>query len=230
VDLRSEFAKREPWITRFVIDGVDYGGQFVALADHRVDQFFECFPKVRTILDLGSLEGGQTFALARHPGVEHVVGLEARASNIEKTRFVQELLHISNARFVEADLEKTDLVSFGKFDAVFCSGLLYHLPEPWKLIDQIPQVASNLFIWTHYADDLQADRSMDGFNGKEYVEAGLDEPNAGMSPKSFWLTLGSLIKALTISGFQTIRIVENDLKHANGPALTLAATTASISR
>lgn len=81
MDLTSEFAKRGPWITRFVIDGVESGGKFDTLADARVDQFFECFPNVRTIPDLGSLEGGQTFALARHPGVERVFGIEARAAN-----------------------------------------------------------------------------------------------------------------------------------------------------
>lgn len=45
----------------------------------------------------------------------------------------------------------------GQFDAVFCSGLLCHLPEPWKLIEQMPRIAPKLFIWTHYPDDATAD-------------------------------------------------------------------------
>ncbi len=153
MDLRAEFAKRGPWITHFVIDGVESGGNFHALEDERVDQFFESFPNVRTILELGSLEGGHTFALARHPEVERVLGVEARASNIARARFVQELLRIENASFVEANLENADLATFGNFDAIFCSGLLYHLPEPWKLIAQLGNIAPRLFIWTHYAED-----------------------------------------------------------------------------
>ncbi len=225
MDLKSEFAKRSPWITRFVVDGVESGGNFDALADQRVDQFFECFPNVRTILDLGSLEGGQTFALARHPGVERVLGVDARGANIEKARFAQGLLNVSNVEFTEADLEEVDLTSFGKFDAIFCSGLLYHLPEPWRLVQQTRQIASNFFIWTHYADDLQAEVTIHGLKGLYHVEGGFNEPLSGMSAKSFWLTLGSLVKVLTESGFNAIRIMHNQLKHPNGPAITLAATT-----
>ena len=122
MNLKAEFAKRGPWITHYVIDGVESGGNFRALEDERIDQFFESFPRVHSILELGSLEGGHTFALARHPAVERVLGVEARATNIARARFVQPLLHIDNADFMEADLEKADLTTFGKFDAVFARG------------------------------------------------------------------------------------------------------------
>ena len=225
MDLKAEFAKRGPWITHYVVDGISTGGDFHALTDHRVDQFFGCFPNVRTILELGSLEGGHTFAMAQRPGVERVVGVDARATNIEKACFIKGLLRVAKAEFAEANLEKTDLASFGRFDAVFCSGLLYHLPEPWRLLEQISQVASHLFIWTHYADELQVDACSGDLKGKEYLEGDLERPNSGMSPKSFWLTLGSLIKTLTVNGFQNIEILNNDLTHSNGPAVTLSART-----
>jgi SAM-dependent methyltransferase len=224
MDLKAEFAKLGPWITHFVIDGVESGGKFHALEDSRVGQFFESFPKVCTILELGSLEGGHTFALARRPSVRRVLGVEARASNIAKARFVQELLRVRNAEFIEADLEKTELAAFGKFDAVFCSGVLYHLPEPWKLIEQAARVAPRLFIWTHYAHHSQANITLNGLNGKNYDEGGKEEPLSGMSPKSFWLTLGSLQKALASAGFNSVQILDNDPKHSNGPAVTIAAT------
>jgi hypothetical protein len=223
MDLRAEFAKRGPWITRFVLDGIESGGKFEALADHRIDQFFESFPNVRTILELGSLEGGHTFALARRSNVERVLGVEARAANIAKAKFVQELLHVPKVEFVEADLEKAKLDEFGTFDAVFCSGLLYHLPKPWKLIEQAPSVAPRLFIWTHYADASQADVTLNGLSGKYHYEGGKEEPLSGMSPKSFWLTLDSLQNVLASGGFDSVRILENDPKHINGPAVTIAA-------
>ncbi len=223
MDLKAEFARRGPWITHFLIDGVESGGQFRALDDPRIDQFFEHFPNVRTILELGSLEGGHTFVLARRPGVERVLALEARVSNIAKARFVQKLLQIDNAQFVEADLEKSDLTRFGTFDAVFCSGLLYHLPEPWKLIEQIPRITPRLFIWTHYADDPHANVVFGDLRGKEHMEGGPGEPLSGMSAKSLWLTLDSLLKLLTSAGFETVQILHNDLKHSNGPAVTITA-------
>jgi SAM-dependent methyltransferase len=225
MDLKAEFSKREPWITYYAFDEVNTGGDFHALNDPRVAQFFETFPRVQNILELGSLEGGHTFTMARRPDVTRVVGLEGRAANVEKSRFMQKLFGLTKVEFIEANLENTDLASFGKFDAVFCSGLLYHLPEPWKLIEQIPRVAPNLFIWTHYCDDLAVDAENGELKGRNYVEGSLHRPNSGLSSTSFWLTLGSLIKALTKNGFGEIRILQNNLKHPHGPAVTLAATT-----
>lgn len=228
MDLKAEFAMRGPWVTRFVVDGVESGGKFRALEDQRIAQFFESFPNVRTILELGSLEGGHTFALARHHGVARVLGIEARSANIGRARFAQGLLGIANAEFVEADLEKADLATFGKFDAIFCSGLLYHLPEPWTLIDQFSLVTPRVFIWTHYAADAADNLTMNGFKGREYVEGGPDEPLSGVSPKSFWLTLDSLKKALTNAGYDAIQILHDDPKHCHGPAVTLAAKMRSL--
>ena len=65
MDLAIEFARRGPWITHFVIDGVPTGGDYQVASDRRVQQFLERFPKVRNILELGSLEGGHTFLIAR---------------------------------------------------------------------------------------------------------------------------------------------------------------------
>jgi len=226
MDLKTEFEKRGPWITHFEVNGIKSGGTFPALEDERVVQFFLAFPDARTILELGSLEGGHTFALARRRGVERVLGIEARKSNIERARFMQDLLRVDDVKFVQADLEKTALNEFGKFDAIFCSGLLYHLPEPWKLIAEIARIAPRLFIWTHYADE-SAQEIRQNFRGREFVEGGIDEPLSGMSPKSFWLTLESLKSALTSAGFDSIKIVRDEPSHPNGPAVTIAASISS---
>ena len=161
-ELTSEFAKLGPWVFQFRIDGQDYGGAISAIGDARVGQFFRFAPEAATILELGSLEGAHTFILAQRPGVKRVFALEGREFNLRKSRFVQELLHVSNAEFAQANLESSDLAAFGKFDAVFCSGLIYHLPEPWKLISQLPALAPNLFIWTHYAADTDAEIVFEG--------------------------------------------------------------------
>jgi SAM-dependent methyltransferase len=226
MDLKTEFEKRGPWITHFEVKGIKSGGTFPALEDERITQFFQAFPDVRTILELGSLEGGHTFALARHSEVERVLGIEARKSNIERARFMQNLLPVDNVKFVQADVEKRKLNEFGKFDAIFCSGLLYHLPEPWKLIAEMAHIAPRLFIWTHYADE-SAQEIRQNFRGREFVEGGIDEPLSGMSPTSFWLTLESLKSALTSAGFASIQIVRDEPSHSNGPAVTIAASISS---
>ena len=178
-ELAAEFAKLGPWVFQFQIDGQIYGGGISAVGDARVEQFFRFAPKAETILELGALEGAHTVILAQRPGVKRVLALEGREFNLRKARFVQELLQVSNARFAQANLENADLTLFGKFDAVFCSGLIYHLPEPWKLISQLAALAPNLFIWTHYAADADAEVVVDGLRGKVHPEGGAADPLSG---------------------------------------------------
>lgn len=205
--LRAEFAKRGPWITRFVIGGVELGGDFDPDVGDRVGQFFQSFPEARTILELGPLEGGHTFDLAQRPGVIRVLAAEARSANIARAEFVQELLEVRNVEFVELSLEDADLTVFGNFDAVFCSGVLYHLPEPWKLVAEIRRVTSKLFIWTHYVPEADANLVVGELRGQEHLEGGPDEPLSGMSPKSLWLTLPSIVTMLKSAGFDSVRIL-----------------------
>ena len=222
MDLVAEFARRGPWITRFVIDGIASGGDYEIINDRRVQQFLERFPNVHTILELGSLEGGHTFMLATHPGIERILAIEARAANIEKSKFIGSLLGISNVEFRQANLEHLQLANIGNFDAIFCCGLLYHLQEPWKLISQAPLVAPSLFVWTVYANENEATIEIDGLRGREHVEGGLNEPLSGLSPKSIWLTLPSLLELLKRSGYREIDILEK-AQNPNGPAVSLAA-------
>lgn len=236
--LHAEFEKRGPWVTRFVIDGVEYGGGSDAMKDVRVDQFFRFFPNAGRILELGSLEGGHTFNLASRPGADYVLGVEGRRENVERAEFVRGLLGVENVEFRTANLEEADLASFGEFDAVFCSGLLYHLPEPWKLIEQISRVSPNLFVWTHYARGDVADSDLqvlkgarntvrNGLEGWEYREGGLKDPLSGMSPSSFWPTLDGLRDMLKTHGFEEIHLIRDNPNNPHGPAITLAAMVPS---
>ena len=221
--LTAEFAKLGPWIFQFQIDGEVYGGGISAVGDARIHQFFRFAPEAPTILELGALEGAHTFILAEHPGVQRVLALEGRERNLRKARFVRELLQIRNVEFAQANLEHARLAEFGKFDAVFCSGLLYHLPEPWKLIEQLPAIAPALFIWTQYAAENEAMEVAPGLRGKIHGEGGADEPLSGMSPTSIWLTLASLRAVLSASGYTRIDIIHDDPGHANGPAVTIGS-------
>jgi hypothetical protein len=222
-ELAERFAKLGPWVFQFRIDGENYGGGISAAGDARVERFFRFAPSAATILELGSLEGAHSFILADRPGVQRVLALEGRELNLRKARFVQELLRVRNVKFVQANLEQADLAGFGKFEAVFCSGLLYHLPEPWKLIEQLPAVAPLFFIWTHYAAEEEAQDIGRGLRGKIHSEGGPDEPLSGMSTTATWLTLDSLCDFLSASGYQKIDIIHDDPAHANGPAVTIGA-------
>src|SRR5437660_11576268 len=87
--VESGFLKRRPWVTRFVVRGKVYGGGYDTLADPRLQRFCDAFPDARTILELGSLEGGHTWGLATRPGIEKIVALEGRLANVRRARVAQ---------------------------------------------------------------------------------------------------------------------------------------------
>lgn len=221
--LAQQFHELEPWIFRFRVGDADYGGAVSAEGDVRVEHFHRFAPEAETILELGSLEGAHTFMLAEHPRVRRVVGLEGRPANIRKARFLQDLFAIRNVEFVQANLEADEFAP-GQFDAVFCCAVISHLPEPWKLLQRLPAIAPKLFLWTVYSDDVSAGEVVDGYRGHYQAEAGMADPLSGLSDRSFWLSLGSLIEALTRSGYRRIDVIENDLRHPAGRGVTLGAT------
>lgn len=225
--MNTELAKRfntlAPWVTKFVIDGVAYGGSFDALRDGRITQLFTAFPKVKTILELGSLEGGHTLALARHPGVTRVVGLEGRSVNRAKARFVAELFKAESISFRLADLEEEDLTALGSFDAVCAIGVLYHLREPWRLLTQLARISPRLFLWTHVVPDDQADQVIQGYRGRWWAEGGPNDPLSGLSDVAFRPTKSSLLAMLDDAGWKKTSLIAEEADHRFGPTVTLAA-------
>lgn len=217
------FRMRGPWITRFEIDGRQYGGWYDGPADPRLDWFFGRFPRISTILELGALEGGHSTGMARRPHVERVVAIEGRQSNIVRARFAQQQTRSKKIEFILADLEQVDLSIWGKFDAVFCCGLLYHLPRPWELIERIGKASDRLFLSTHFVPDDQAKIRRNGIPGLMVGEHGLRDPLSGLSAQSFWPTLSGLERMLGASGYRVDPIFAEDRSHPNGPLVTLAA-------
>ena len=223
-NLAAKFEQLGPWIFQFEIEGKTYGGGISAVGDVRLERFFHFAPNASTILELGALEGAHSFLIAQHSGVKRVVALEGREANLRKARLVQQLLQVQNVEFAQANLEHTQLIGFGKFDAIFCCGLLYHLPEPWRLIEQLPPIARVLFIWTQYSPEQEARDVGHGLRGKIHIEGGADEPLSGMSATATWLTLDSLRELLARNGYTKVEVIHDDPAHPNGPAVTIGAT------
>ncbi len=219
----AAFARSQPWITKYELRGSSSGGWFDAPNDPRIGLFRRCFPEAHQILELGALEGGHTIGLAREPGVERVLGIEGRAANYERALLAKELFQVDKISFIHANLEQIRLAEFGPFDALYCCGLLYHLPEPWRLVEQFASVAPGVFLWTHCCTEATADSFAHGYKGFRQGEGGLDDALSGLSAVSFWPTLGSLCTMFTEHGFSEVRLLENDPGHVHGPAVTLAA-------
>lgn len=221
--LQAGFDQRAPWITRFEIDGREYGGAYDAGGDDRLRCFFQRFPRARRVLELGCLEGGHTFPLAA--AAREVVAIDVQAGNLEKCRWLTAVLGTRNIRWVEADLETDALDSLGRFDVIYCSGLLYHLQEPWSLLRRAAPLTRAIFVWTHTAPPDRPLCERGGYLGVEIGEPRYDHPLKGMRPTSFWPSQPELVRMLRDCGFTRIDILDDSLGTDAGPGVLLAAYT-----
>jgi hypothetical protein len=186
-EIAARFAALAPWQTRHVIDGRAYGGELDYSDEGRPAALFDWFGVPRTILELGAGEGALTLLLAAPDGVERVVALEGWADDVERSRLALELLGRGNAEVVHADPSTTDLAGYGRFDVVFCSGLLHRLAEPWQLLARVGVASERLLLDTHYCFGVET-VSVAGYRGRWVEDA-------------FWLTRPSLLAALTDAGW-----------------------------
>ncbi len=217
---KEQFLSHGGWVTRFTINGEDVGGDYNA-DDDRADLFAKSYPHgPLKVLELGSLEGGHSFALSQLNQVAQLVCIEGREINLWRARFMQQLTRSYKPVFLQANLEKFPLSSLGRFDVIFCVGLLYHLPTPWDLLKKLSRLSSKLFIWTHYTD--KAEVTAKGYGGRWYEEHGQADPLSGLSKQSFWPTRTELFRMLGHYGYHNIQVL-TETQQNNASAITLTA-------
>ena len=178
------------------------------------------------ILDLGSLEGGLSFELAREGW--DVTGMEGRPANLEKAEMIRGYFGLENLKFELRDVKTLSPERDGRFDAVGCCGLLYHLDDPFAFLRTLRAITAEdglLFLDTHVAPDESSARHAtyaqhlservtirDGRH--DYEGCWFAEPSGGSilekqwsavsNEKSFWPTRTSLIRAMYHAGFPVI--------------------------
>jgi SAM-dependent methyltransferase len=100
------------------------------------------------IADLGCLEGGYAVEFARM-GFQ-VLGIEVRESNIAACNYVKSQTDLPNLEFVRDNA--LNIATYGKFDAIFCCGLLYHLDRPLQFLETLSSVTKKMLILqTHFS-------------------------------------------------------------------------------
>jgi len=107
----------------------------------------------KSALDLGCLEGGQSFEL-RRAGL-NVLGVEGRDENYQKCLLIKEYFkNLGGLNFLLCDVH--DFEPQTTFDFVLCSGLLYHLDDAASFIGKLGRWTSPggmLFLDTHVAPE-----------------------------------------------------------------------------
>ncbi len=182
----------------------------------------------RRALDLGCLEGGFTVELAR-AGFD-ALGVEGRASNFAKCEALARHLALPGLRFELRDVKALDEATHGRFDAVLCLGLLYHLDDPMAFVEHLARELTTpnavMFLDTHVAPPDEA--ALAGFGGRaalsplvtlahrghDHAGRWYHEYDGAQAPdeawtsvsnaRSFWPTEPALIAALLRGGWDRV--------------------------
>jgi SAM-dependent methyltransferase len=168
-----------------------------------------CPPPAR-VADLGCLEGGYAVTFAR-AGYD-VVGIEGKPGNFATCQWVADQMQLPNLRFVLDDVR--NIRSHGRFDAVLCAGLVYHLDEPVAFLRTLGEVTGRLVIVnTNFATEAGGERDVyplspelaehEGKLGRWYEEPVSAWSSVG-NRRSFWLERRHLLQAMLEAGFPTV--------------------------
>jgi tRNA (mo5U34)-methyltransferase len=109
----------------------------------------------KRILDIGCGDGDMAF-LCEMLGAREVAAVDHADTNfnfMHGVRALRECLH-SKIHIVSGNVEDMDLSFLGVWDAILFLGILYHLPNPVRVLRKLSVVASQIFASTRVFDVL----------------------------------------------------------------------------
>ncbi len=194
----------------------------------------------KKILELGPLEAAHTYMM-HQAGAGSIVGIEANSRAYLKCLCIQQIFGLDRAKFLYADAMKYTVETEEKFDLCVASGILYHMSDPVQFINNVALRSNQIYLWTHYYDEILRDRpdydqQFDElqeieFGGKKYSGSKRKYNEAlnwtgflgGSKPWALWLTRDSLYRLLEDNGFEITGINFDHASHQNGPSLAIVA-------
>jgi hypothetical protein len=226
----------------FVVPGVVSGAMPNFRDDPRPQQCSDLFQGLsgKRLLELGPMEGANTWQLEQL-GASEIIAVESNKAAFLKCLIVKEIADLRRSRFMLGDC--CEFLSFRDqaFDLIFCSGVLYHLSDPLRLIKLMSAATDQVFVWTHYvrpgvASDLDRGPSKlekttthrDGMDVNYYIGRYADRSYGlflgGNASFCAWMERDQMLDAFVRYGFRNIQIVSDHADHHNGPAITFGAS------
>ena len=169
------------------------------------------------ILDIGALEGGISYHLARL-GAD-VTGIEIRDDNLGRCGFLKEVCPELPMRFMKEDMFAISKEKYGEFDGILLAGTLYHVdaPQILPLLQTLREMTDTLIVDSHISTKLlekyvvpNKELCLYGRSVREHSP----EDDFSLRDKrfwssysndySFWMTENSLVNALNKAGFRYV--------------------------
>jgi hypothetical protein len=194
------------------------------------------------VLELGPLEGGHSYMLESQ-GAASVTAVEGNTRAFLKCLLVKEILGLKRVNFLCGDFIEYLQETQESFDLIFASGVLYHMKDPFRLIELLARRTDRMYVWTHYYDEkiIRRDPNLrpkfpkhsrtdaGGFpctlHRQEYQGSLKTKGFCGGSEQySFWLERADILTSLASHGFSDVRIGHEQPDHPHGPCFGLVAT------
>lgn len=196
----------------------------------------------KQVLELGPLEASHTYML-HEAGAARVLAIEANKLAFMRCLIVKEILRLSRAEFLLGDCQKWLAQTAETYDLIVACGVLYHMNEPVKLIENMCAHSDAVLIWTHYFDEqdlppedlrrapfsgelvTQHVRGLDvRLHERRYFGAWRDKKFCGGTHDvHYWMEKKDILDLLRVLGFDDIRLTHEQPDHPYGPAFTLFA-------
>ena len=184
-------------------------------------KFIETYAPGKTFADIGCMWGinGALSFFAERCGAKHVIALDVypatKEFNAEHTRSQ------SKVQFINGDINETaTLRKLGKSDVVFCSGVLYHMPDPFSLLARLHAICGEILIMrTMLIPEVSGMRNVAVFypmleeshrnrfklgTGMQKAISGPYEPESGYGNWFWGLTPSCIESLLACAGFTVI--------------------------
>ena len=203
--------------------------------DKRLSWFLSVNPvQGKTILELGPLEAAHTYILEKHGGAT-VVAIEGHQNSFMKSLIVKNLYDLRSkfllGNFIDYVANETNT-----YDVIFASGVLYHMQDPLKFLENISKLTDTIFLWTHYctSDDTgyaQKEPVIVQYHGKEIIMhqclygESVNRANfpGGIRPVAYWMNRQSILDVLSLLGFNELLVGCETPTTEAGPAFCVLA-------
>lgn len=185
------------------------------------------------ILELGPMEGAHSYQLSQLGG--DVLAIEANSLAYLRCLVMKEILQPARCRFLLGDCLRYLEQNETRYDLIFCSGILYHMADPFSLIAAMARRTDRVFLSTHYYDPADPrgpdcrprQVARDGleltFHEHAYqVDLAASPFWGGTAPAAAWLSREDLLRCFEHFGF-ALSILDERRDLSAGHHITAAA-------